>query len=72
MLIVACQFCGECRVLPEAPDGDGYARACWICPRCGSGQAVQLAVTADGRGDLERIVLGMRTESVVVEGDVQE
>lgn len=74
MLIVACQLCGECRVVPEAPDDDGFARVCWICPRCGAGQVVQLAVTADGRGEVERIVLGMRTNSTRPpddEGDVQ-
>ena len=61
MLIVACQFCGECKVLAEAPDGDGWARVSWICHRCGAGQVVQLQVTADARGSLEQIVLGMET-----------
>ncbi len=72
MLIVSCQLCGECRVLPEAPDGDGFARACWICPRCGAGQVVQLEVTADARGNVERIVLGMRTESGPLSGDEED
>jgi hypothetical protein len=71
MLIVTCQVCGECKVLAGAPDGDGWARACWICPSCGSGQVVQLEIPADGRNDLGGIVLGMkmevRTERVLVE-----
>jgi hypothetical protein len=71
MLIVTCQVCGECKVLAGAPDEDGLARACWICPGCGSGQVVQLEVPADGRGSLESIVLGMtmeaRTERALVE-----
>jgi hypothetical protein len=62
MLIVTCQVCGDCKVLAGAPDGDGLARACWICPCCGSGQVVQLEVPADGRGDLGSIVLGMKME----------
>jgi hypothetical protein len=62
MLIVTCQICGECKVLAGAPDEDGLARACWICPSCGSGQVVQLEVHADGRGDLESIGLGMAME----------
>ena len=62
MLIVTCQVCGNCKVLAGAPDGDGLARACWICPCCGSGQVVQLEVPADGCGDLSSIVLGMKLE----------
>lgn len=60
MLIVACQVCGETKVLAGAPDEDGLARACWICPCCGSGQVVQLEVPADGRTDPGCIVLGMK------------
>ncbi|MDR2527544.1 MAG: alcohol dehydrogenase [Synergistaceae bacterium] len=60
MLIVTCQVCGDCKVLAGAPDGDGLARACWICPCCGSGQVVQLEVPTNGRGDLGSIVLGMK------------
>lgn len=60
MLIVACQLCGEMKVLAGAPDTDGMARAMWICPRCGTGQVVQLPVSADARGgDLRRICVGM-------------
>ena len=61
MLIVTCQVCGDCKVLAEAPDGDGLARACWICPCCGSGQVIQ--VPADGCGDPGGIVLGMKMET---------
>ena len=73
MLIVTCQVCGDCKVLAGAPDEDGLARTCWICPACGSGQVVQLEVPTDGRSDLGRIVLGMkmelRTERVLIEWD---
>jgi hypothetical protein len=71
MLIVTCQVCGECKILAGAPDEDGLARTCWICPNCGSGQVVQLEVPADNPGNLGDIVLGMkmevRTERVLVE-----
>ena len=30
MLIVACQICGETKVLAGTPDVDGIARAMWI------------------------------------------
>ncbi|ADE56801.1 MULTISPECIES: hypothetical protein [Aminobacterium] len=60
MLIVACQICGETKVLAGTPDVDGIARAMWICPRCGTGQVVQLQVSADARkSDLRKIVHGM-------------
>ncbi|MDR1732162.1 MAG: alcohol dehydrogenase [Synergistaceae bacterium] len=62
MLIVACQVCGDSKVLAGAPDEDGLARTCWICPCCGSGQVVQLEVPTDGRSDLRNIVLGMKME----------
>ena len=62
MLIVTCQVCGDCKVLAGAPDEDGLARTCWICPCCGSGQVVQLEVPTDARGDLRGIVLGMKME----------
>ena len=63
MLIAACQVCGDCKVLAGAPDEDGLARTCWICLVCGSGQAVQLEVSTDARGDLCSIVLGMKMEA---------
>ena len=62
MLIVTCQICGDCKVLAGAPDGDGLARTCWICPCCGSGQVVQLEVPTNAGGDLRGAVLGMSME----------
>ena len=60
MLIVACQICGESKVLAGAPDTDGMARAWWVCPRCGTGQIIQLPVSSDARNsDLRKIVHGM-------------
>ena len=60
MLIVACQICGETKVIAGTPDVDGIARAMWICPVCGTGQIVQLPVTSDARtSDLRSIVCGM-------------
>jgi hypothetical protein len=64
VLIVTCQVCGDCKVLAGAPDGDGWARAYWNCPCCGSGQVVQLEVSADARDDLRGIVLGMKMTRV--------
>jgi hypothetical protein len=69
MLIVACQVCGEMRILAGAPDSDGVARTSWNCPRCGAGQVLQLAVAGDARGgDLRRILggLSVRREDEIV------
>lgn len=64
MLIVACQICGESKVIAGTPDGDGMARATWICPCCGTGQVVQLPVSTDARNaDLRSIVCGMALPS---------
>ena len=60
MLIVACQVCGETKVIAGTPDNDGMARTMWICPVCGTGQIVELSVSSDVRGmDLRAIVCGM-------------
>ncbi|HOC82611.1 MAG: hypothetical protein BWY01_01385 [Synergistetes bacterium ADurb.Bin155] len=60
MLIVACQVCGEMRILPGTPDADGVARTVWTCPCCGAGQVLQLPVSTDASGgELRRIVAGM-------------
>lgn len=60
MLVVACQVCGEFRILPGTPDTDGIARAQWTCPCCGTGQVIQLPVSVDARGkDIAKILAGM-------------
>ncbi len=60
MLIVACQKCGEVKVLAGSPDAFGVARAVWTCSHCGAGQVMELAVSKDARrGDLRRIIGGM-------------
>ncbi len=59
MLIVACQVCGEVKVLAGTPDSDGMARIHWVCGQCGSGQVVQVPVKQDARGDLRRIIGGL-------------
>ena len=60
MLIVACQKCGEMKVLAGSPDAAGIARAVWTCSNCGAGQVMELAISKDARrGDLRRIVGGM-------------
>lgn len=70
MLIVACQICGESKVIAGTPDGDGIARATWICPCCGAGQVVQLPVSADARKmDLRKIVCGMALAGRPSEGN---
>ncbi|OPZ39503.1 MAG: hypothetical protein BWY99_01388 [Synergistetes bacterium ADurb.BinA166] len=68
MLIVACQVCGETKVIAGTPDADGMARAMWICPVCGTGQVLQLPVAADARkADLRSIVCGMSLTRVEAE-----
>lgn len=60
VLVVACQVCGEFRILPGTPDSDGIARTQWTCPCCGTGQILQLPVSMDARGqDLGKILAGM-------------
>ncbi len=73
MLIVACQLCGEMKILAGTPDRDGVARTTWICPRCGTGQIVPLPVKSDARGDLKKILQGLslgNAEGYVRAGDV--
>lgn len=60
MLIVGCQTCGDAKILAGTPDVDGVARVNWTCPRCGTGQVLQLDVSMDARGgDLRRILGGL-------------
>ncbi len=60
MLIVGCQTCGDAKVLAGTPDLDGVARVTWTCPRCGTGQVLQLEVSMDARGgDLRKILGGL-------------
>lgn len=60
MLILACQKCGELKVLAGSPDATGVARAMWTCSKCGAGQLLELSVTKDTRrGDLRKIVGGL-------------
>ena len=60
MLIVACQKCGEVKVLAGSPGPDGVARAVWTCRKCGAGQVMELAISKDARkGDLRKIIGGL-------------
>ena len=60
MLIVACQKCGEPKVLAGNPDANGIARAVWTCKKCGAGQVMELSISKDARrGDLRKIIGGM-------------
>ncbi len=60
MLIVACQKCGEVKVLAGSPGPDGIARAVWTCSKCGAGQVMELTISKDARrGDLRKIIGGL-------------
>lgn len=60
MLILACQKCGELKVLAGSPDASGKADVVWTCSRCGTGQLLELTITKDTRrGDLRKIIGGM-------------
>ena len=60
MLIVACQKCGEIKVLAGSPDARGVASAVWTCEHCGAGQVMQLNISKDARrGDLGKIIGGL-------------
>jgi ribosomal protein S27AE len=58
MLIVGCQTCGEAKILAGSPDSDGVARVRWTCPRCGTGQVLQLEISSDARSCDLRSILG--------------
>lgn len=60
MLILACQKCGEVKVVAGAPDASGGARVMWTCNHCGTGQILELVLGRDTRrGDLNKIVKGL-------------
>ena len=64
MLILACQKCGELKVLAGSPDSTGAARAVWTCKKCGAGQLLELTVSKDAkRGDLRKIIGGLALSS---------
>ncbi|MDD4160173.1 MAG: alcohol dehydrogenase [Synergistaceae bacterium] len=68
MLIVACQKCGEVKVLAGSPGSDGIARAVWTCSKCGAGQVMELTISKDARrGDLRKIIGGL-----ALAGHIQE
>lgn len=67
-MIVACQKCGEAKVIAGSPDSNGLARAVWTCSKCGAGQVMELAVSKDARrGDLRRIIGGLALVKNVTE-----
>lgn len=60
MLIVACQNCGEVKVIAGSPAISGFARAVWTCRKCGTGQIMALSISKDARrGDLRKIIGGL-------------
>lgn len=60
MLIVACQKCGEVKVIAGSPGQGGLARVIWTCGKCGAGQIVELSISKDARrGDLRKIIGGL-------------
>lgn len=60
MLIVACQKCGEIKVIAGDPNAFGVARAMWTCSHCGAGQLMELSISKDAKkGDLRKIVGGL-------------
>lgn len=68
MLIVACQKCGEVKVLAGSPGPDGVARAVWTCSKCGAGQVMELNISRDARrGDLRKIIGGLALAAHVQE-----
>lgn len=75
MLIVACQKCGEVKVLAGSPGPGGIARAVWTCSKCGAGQVMELTISKDARrGDLRKIIGGLALAGPAPEkpGTIQE
>lgn len=71
MLIVACQKCGEVKVLAGEPDMEGLARAVWTCEHCGAGQIIELAISKDARrGDLRKIIGGLALSPAITRPDI--
>ena len=68
MLIVACQKCGELKVLAGSPDAGGIAHVVWTCKRCGAGQVMEIAVSKDARrGDLRKIIGGLALSKIAAD-----
>lgn len=73
MLIVACQKCGEVKVIAGSPGQDGLARAIWTCRKCGAGQILELSISKDARrGDLRKIIGGLALARDAQSGDIQQ
>lgn len=73
MLIVACQKCGEVKVIAGSPGQDGLARAIWTCRKCGAGQILELSISKDARrGDLRKIIGGLALARGAQSGDIQQ
>lgn len=73
MLIVACQKCGEVKVIAGSPGQDGLARAIWTCRKCGAGQILELSISKDARrGDLRKIIGGLALAHSAQNGDIQQ
>ncbi|MDO5563414.1 MAG: alcohol dehydrogenase [Synergistaceae bacterium] len=82
MLIVACQKCGEVKVLAGSPDASGSTRAMWTCSHCGAGQILELSISKDAkRGDLRKIIGGLAlvessrgkfSENILSRGDSEQ
>lgn len=73
MLIVACQKCGEVKVLAGEPNMEGLARAVWTCEHCGAGQIIELSISKDARrGDLRKIIGGLALAHQVAQPDLQK
>lgn len=73
MLIVACQKCGEVKVIAGSPGQDGLARAVWTCRKCGAGQILELSISKDARrGDLRKIIGGLALARAAQSDDMQQ
>lgn len=73
MLIVACQKCGEVKVIAGSPGQDGFARAIWTCRKCGAGQILELSISKDARrGDLRKIIGGLALARDAQSDDIQQ
>ncbi|MDO4987480.1 MAG: alcohol dehydrogenase [Synergistes sp.] len=61
MYVVACQKCGELKVLAGTPSSGMIENFVWTCGKCGTGQLITMKISKNiRRGDLRDIVRGLK------------
>lgn len=60
MYILACHICGEIKVISSVANEYGKTEESWTCPKCGTGQIVEIFCPEDSRkNNLRKALCGM-------------